>query len=339
MRWLIAGGLIAIATALAGATYVYAQHQCLCSTGTDSGDVTVTVTRGQSLAGVRDTVADAGLIRCPDAWYWYARFNGLDRQLKAGEFSLSRQLSGYDVLARLVEGKAVEYSVTLIEGWTAAQAIAAIQAHDAITATIPSGTRETDWLAAIGAQESRLEGLLFPSTYRFERGTTDVAVVGRAYRLMRKELADAWEQRGEGLPFDTPYAALTLASIIEKETARDDEREAIAGVFVRRLHKGMRLQTDPTVIYGLGDRYDGNIRRRDLVTDTPYNTYTRKGLTPTPIALPGRASLRAAVNPSDGDALFFVATGLADGSHTFSATEQEHNAAVAVYLERLRARN
>ncbi|MEM1262080.1 MAG: endolytic transglycosylase MltG [Pseudomonadota bacterium] len=339
MRWLIASAVILAVSAVCAGGYVYSQHRCLCAVGDNDDDVVVTVTRGQSFGTVRDTVADAGLLRCPDAWYWYARYKGLDRQLKAGEFLLNRQLSGYDILDRLIEGKAVEYSVTLIEGWTAAQAIAAIQAHDAVETTLPADAAANDWLIAIGADEDHLEGLLFPNTYRFERGTSDVEVVGRAYRLMRKELADAWQQRADDLPLESPYEALTLASIIEKETARDDEREAIAGVFVRRLRKGMRLQTDPTVIYGLGNRYDGNIRRRDLVTDTPYNTYTRKGLTPTPIALSGRASLRAAVTPADGDALFFVATGLPDGSHTFSATEQEHNAAVAVYLQRLRARD
>ncbi|MEL7537671.1 MAG: endolytic transglycosylase MltG [Pseudomonadota bacterium] len=334
MRWFLA---ILVAALLAAGVFVMQQHRCLDAPASGNGESVVTIARGQSLADVRRTLTDEGLLACPTAWYWYARYRGLDRQLKAGEFSLNRQLSGYQLLDRLVDGAVVTHSITFIEGWTAAEAVAAIRGHDAIRQTMPADADAAAWLTAIDAAEEHWEGLFFPSTYHFERGTSDVEVLARAYREMQRVLGDVWANRVEGLPLDSPYDALILASIIEKETARDDERRDIAGVFVRRLRKGMRLQTDPTVIYGMGAAYDGNIRRRDLTTDTPYNTYTRKGLTPTPIALPGRGSLAAAVDPADGETLFFVATGLADGSHTFSVTEAEHNAAVKVYLERLRS--
>ena len=339
MRWLVAALVVLLAVAGAAGVAVSREHRCLASPGTGAGVVTVSIDRGQSLAGVRDRLTSQGLIACPRGWYWYARYSGLDRQLKAGEYALPQRLSGYELLDALVAGNVVTHAVTLIEGWTSAEALAAIRAHDAVRVTLPAEATPADWLTAVGASEPHWEGLFFPSTYHFARNTTDVELAQRAYDEMRRVLTEVWAARAADLPFESPYEALTLASIIEKETARDDERRDIAGVFVRRLRKGMRLQTDPTVIYGLGDAYDGNIRRRDLRTDTPYNTYTRHGLTPTPIALPGRASLEAAVNPADGDALFFVATGLPDGSHTFSATEAQHNAAVQEYLRRLRARN
>ena len=336
MRWLLAFVVAAVLVAAAAGLLVAREHQCLATPGAEVGAITVSIERGRTLAGVRDDLAQQGLLSCPRGWYWYARYRGLDRQLKAGEFELDRGLSGYQLLDRLVTGDVVTHAVTLIEGWTTAEAIAAIQSHGAVTVTLPDDADMSAWLAALEASEAHWEGLLFPSTYHFERGTTDVELAGRAYREMQSVLAEVWAQRAEGIPLASAYEALTLASIIEKETGRDDERRTIAGVFARRLVKGMRLQTDPTVIYGLGAAYDGNIRRRDLTTDTPYNTYTRRGLTPTPIALPGRASLEAAVDPADGNTLFFVATGLGDGSHTFSATEAEHNAAVQVYLRRLR---
>jgi UPF0755 protein len=188
-------------------------------------------------------------------------------------------------------------------------------------------------MAALGASESSPEGLFFPDTYRFARGTRDLAILAQAHAAMRSQLESAWGARASGLPFDTPYEALVLASLVEKETRIDAERSRISGVFVRRLRLGMRLQSDPTVIYGLGASFDGDLRTADLLTDTPYNTYTRAGLPPTPIAMPGAASLLAAVQPDQGDALFFVATG--DGGHYFSATLAEHQRAVQRYLQRL----
>jgi UPF0755 protein len=198
---------------------------------------------------------------------------------------------------------------------------------------------DEDWpglLSDLGANVVHPEGLFLPETYRFPRNTTDRELLAQAYTLMQTVLEEEWRARDEAAPVKTPYDALILASIVEKETARADERQRIAGVFARRLQKRMRLQTDPTVIYGLGPQFNGNLTRRDLRTDTPYNTYTRHGLPPTPIAMPGRAAIHAALNPAPGKALFFVATGLGDGSHAFSETKAEHDAAVAEYLRRLR---
>ena len=222
-----------------------------------------------------------------------------------------------------------------IEGWTFHEALIAIREHPAV-----SVTGEPDPGARIvrelGLEGDNAEGWLLPETYAFPRGTTDVELVRMAAEAMREQLREAWERRGDGLPIEDPYEALILASIIEKETGLASERPRIAGVFARRLERGMRLQTDPTVIYGLGSAFDGNLRRADLERDTPYNTYTRSGLPPTPIALPGRASLDAAVRPAAGDALYFVATGEPDGSHYFSRTLEEHNQAVRRYLARRR---
>ena len=193
-------------------------------------------------------------------------------------------------------------------------------------------------MRALGQPDVHPEGQFFPDTYRFARNTTDIELLGMAFRRMQQEVKTAWEARAKDLPLASAYEALILASIIEKETALDTERPQIAGVFVERLRRGMRLQTDPTVIYGMMNAYDGNIRRADLLRDTPYNTYTRAGLPPTPIALPGLDSLRAAVNPQSSGALFFVATGNGDGSHYFSRTLAEHNAAVKRYLQKLRSK-
>jgi UPF0755 protein len=192
-------------------------------------------------------------------------------------------------------------------------------------------------MAALGHAGEHPEGRFFPDTYRFAAKTTDLEILGLAYNSMRRVLEGAWQQRSTDLPFKTPYEALTLASVVEKETGLPAERPRIAGVFVSRLRKGMRLQSDPTIIYGLGARYDGDIRTRDLSTDTPYNTYTRAGLPPTPIALPGRESVLAAVRPEETGELYFVATGDGAGGHHFSKTLEEHNAAVKSYLARLRS--
>jgi UPF0755 protein len=191
-------------------------------------------------------------------------------------------------------------------------------------------------MAAIGHPGENPEGRFFPDTYRFAANTSDVAILEVADQTMQRALAACWSERAPGLPFDTPYQALILASMVEKEAARESERARIAGVFVARLRKGMKLQSDPTVIYGLGPKYDGEIHTRDLLTDSPYNTYKRTGLPPTPIALPGRSSLMAAVQPEETGDLYFVATGLGDGAHQFSKTLQEHNLNVKTYLDRLR---
>ena len=236
---------------------------------------------------------------------------------------------------QLVDGDVHLHTVTIVEGWRFSQALAAIRGHPAVETTELS---PQELMKALGKSGIHPEGQFFPDTYSFPRGTKDVDLLGQAHRALEAALEEAWQDRDTGIPLTGPYDALILASIVEKETALDRERAEIAGVFARRLEKGMRLQTDPTVIYGLGDSFDGNLRRSDLNRDGPYNTYRRKGLPPTPIALTGAASLKAAVRPAEGSTLFFVATGDPDGSHYFSTTVEEHNQAVQRYLAKLRGR-
>jgi UPF0755 protein len=328
-------GMLVLAVALGG-TLLWARaelHRPL----TLEQPAVVEIPAGTPLARVAADLERRGMLRHPAVLSWYGRLSGEAARIKAGEYVLEPGLSAAEALAKFVAGDVRLYTFTIVEGWTAAEAVRALQEHPAIVATlVPYDPAAL--LAAVDAAETHPEGLLFPDTYHFPKGSQDVTVLRRAYALMQERLAAAWAERSDDIPIDSAYEALILASIIEKETARDDERRRIAGVFTRRLERGMRLQTDPTVIYGLGEDWDGNIRRRDLRTDTPYNTYTRAGLPPTPIALPGQASLEAAVDPADGEALFFVATGEPDGSHYFSVTREEHEAAVERYLATLRER-
>lgn len=255
----------------------------------------------------------------------YARLKDLGHRIHAGEYALTPQISVRQLVDHFVSGRTVLYEVRLLEGWTYRQALAEIRRHPQIRQTFDGSDAEAV-AAAIGLPVAHPEGRLFPDTYRFSRGTTDVELLRKAAALQEKVLVEEWAARAPDLPYATPDEALVMASIIEKETGLASERAQIAGVFVRRLQLGMRLQTDPTVIYGVGESFDGNLRLRDLRTDTPYNTYTRGGLPPTPICLPGRESIRAALHPEDGKALFFVSRG--DGSHVFSETLQQHEAAV-----------
>lgn len=332
--FLFAVGLIATAGA---SVLVFAEYRKLLEPLPVAGPVDFTIPSGASMASVASDLEERGLIARADTLNWYARYAGLAQSIQAGEYRLEPGLSAVDALNQFTKGAVLLHSVTFVEGWTTARALAELQAHPAISVTL-NPDDESAVLQSVGAEESHPEGLFFPSTYRFARGTSDVEILRQAYRFMRNELNNAWADRVPELPLESAYEALILASIIEKETARDDERRQIAGVFARRLKKNMRLQTDPTVIYGMGAKFDGNIRKRDLKSDTPYNTYTRAGLPPTPIALAGAASIRAAVDPAPGKTLFFVATGDGDGSHYFSATAAEHQTAVLRYLKNLRAR-
>jgi UPF0755 protein len=256
-------------------------------------------------------------------------------QIKTGKYEIPAHASPADILRQLAEGRVLLESLTVVEGWTFADMRRVVEAHPGIRNTL-RGKSVAEFMTAIGHDGEHPEGRFFPDTYRFAEGTTDRELFILAYRKMAEALEAAWSRRAQGLPLADPYAVLTLASIVEKETGLASERPRIAGVFVTRLRRNMRLQTDPTVIYGIGESYDGNIRERDLRTDTPYNTYTRGGLPPTPIALPSREALEAVVNPLETGDIFFVATGIGDGSHVFSATLEAHNAAVARYLARLR---
>ncbi len=297
---------------------------------------TVEIAPGEGLAAVAEKLAAAGVIDRPRLWTLFGRYEGKATRLRAGEYALQPGLSPAGVLDLLVSGRVVLHSITIVEGWTFAQGLAAVRAAPTVRRTLDDATPE-QIMARLGARGVHPEGQLFPDTYLVARGTSDVDVLRLAHERLQKELAAAWAGRLDGLPLDEPYEALILASIVEKETGAPDERPRIAGVFVNRLRLGMRLQTDPTVIYGLGERYDGDIRSRDLKADTPYNTYTRAGLPPTPIALVGREALRAATRPLATDDLFFVATGLGDGRHVFSKTYAEHSRAVERMLARQRA--
>lgn len=258
-----------------------------------------------------------------------ARLMGVGTRLKSGNYAFDAGVTPLSVMQKLARGDVNQYVVTIIEGWTFKRMRAEIDANPALrhdTAGLP----ESELMKMIGAgADTAPEGMFFPDTYLFPMGTSDVDIYRRAYRLMQRRLAEAWAARAPGLPYRTPYEALIMASLIEKETGKAAERGLVAAVFVNRLRKHMLLQTDPSVIYGLGDQYTGRLRKIDLQTDTPYNTYTRPGLPPTPIAMPGDASLAAAMNPAASDALYFVARG--DGTSHFSTNLNDHNKAVDKY--------
>lgn len=300
-----------------------------------AGGLTYEIEPGTAFAAVSSDLGQRGVIRHPRMFRWYARLTGDASRIHAGEYRIQEGITPPQLLEKFVAGDVRLYSFTIVEGWTYQQLVAGLKRHDAVVQTLANDDW-TELLELLGAEAKHPEGLFLPETYRFPKGTTDSEILRRAYDLMTRTLEIEWAGRVPDLPLATPYEALILASIIERETAREDEREKIAGVFIRRLQKGMRLQTDPTVIYGIGPDFDGNLTRRHLQTSTPYNTYTMSGLPPTPIALPGKAAIHAALNPAPGEELYFVATGLPDGSHRFSATKAEHDAAVAEYLARLR---
>ena len=297
--------------------------------------VVFVVPTGSSLTSVANSLAQARLLDHPWIWKRHAQRAGAATRIKAGEYQIEPGVTPAGLLQQFVAGNVLLYSLTIPEGWTFRQALAAIQGHPVVVAEL-AGLPPEELMARLGLAGRHPEGLFFPDTYRFSRGTTDRELLRQAHVRLERELATTWRMRHAGLPLDTPYAALILASLVERETAVPDERPLIAGVFVNRLREGMRLQTDPSVIYGLGENFDGDLRRRDLQTDTPYNTYTRAGLPPTPIALPGRAALMAAVQPSSTAALYFVATGEGDGRHYFATSLVAHNMNVARHLARLR---
>lgn len=270
----------------------------------------------------------------PLYWRALAWEMGVADGLHAGEYALAYGLTPRSLLQRMARGEVIQHRFTIVEGWTVRELRAALAREEAL-AHDSAALSEEELMARIGAAGVPAEGRFLPETYAYTRGRSDLELLKRAYTGLQETLARAWAGRDPDLPLATPDEALVLASIVEKETGKAEERARIAGVFVRRLKLGMRLQTDPTVIYGIGPAFDGNLTRRQLETDTPYNTYTRFGLPPTPIALAGADAIAAAVHPAPGDDLYFVARG--DGSHAFSPSLREHNAAVARY--QLRRRN
>ena len=300
--------------------------------------LTLEIPRGQPLAVTARALAARGVLSHPRWLQYYARATGADARIKAGEYAIAPGTTPRSLLALFESGVVVQHAVTFVEGWTFRDLRRALERNEHLAVTL-AGQDDAAVMAALGEPDLHAEGLFFPDTYLFGKGTTDLEILRQARDRMRRELEAAWAARAEGIPLETPYQALILASIVEKETALAAERPRIAGVFTERLRIGMRLQTDPTVIYGLGAGFDGNLRRSDLERDGPYNTYTRAGLPPTPIALPGAEALRAAVRPDERGELYFVATGLPDGSHEFSRTHAEHQAAVRRYLVRYRQRS
>jgi UPF0755 protein len=290
--------------------------------------VELRIAAGASARGIARQARAAGISVNEHLFIAAARLTDATGHLRAGRYEIARGISLEGLLDKLRRGEVLREKLTIVEGWTVRDLRAALAAHaDLRQDSARMSTAEL--LKAVGASESHPEGLFAPDTYVFDPGSSDLDLLRNAYRAQASRLAEAWARRDPAGPLKTPYEALILASIVEKETGQASERGLVAGVFVNRLRRSMLLQTDPTVIYGLGEKFDGNLRKRDLLADGPYNTYTRAGLPPTPIALPGRAALQATLNPQTTRALYFVARG--DGTSAFSETLSEHNRAVARY--------
>jgi UPF0755 protein len=291
---------------------------------------------GTSFAHLAADLAAQGVVARPRAWVLYARWTGKAGSVKAGEYEVQPGTTARELLAKMVSGQVLLHSLTIVDGWRVLDLLEALRRNPDIKSTLPRQTSHL-WLAAdimakLGLEGTDAEGQFLPETYRFISGTTDLDLLRQAHAALVKELDSAWRDRDPDLPLRNSYQLLIMASIVEKESGLPQELAKIAGLYLHRLSMGMRLQADPTVIYGLGDQYDGEIHSVDLRTDGPYNTYTRPGLPPTPIALPGAAVIRATARPEKTDALYFVASTKGDGSHVFSATLEQQNAAVAAYV-------
>ncbi|MFM0286844.1 endolytic transglycosylase MltG [Paraburkholderia megapolitana] len=330
-KCLVAGtALVVLAAAAAAGGYYWSQAPLVLT----PQQLDVTIKPHSSLRSVTLQLRRGGVPVATELFVWMTRLLGLQSQLKSGNYEFKSGVTPYDVLQKLARGDVNEYVATIIEGWTFRHMRSEIDANPALKHDT-AGMTDADLLKAIGAQEAptgNAEGLFFPDTYLFDKNTSDLDVYRRAYRLMQVRLDEAWAVRAPGLPYKSAYDALTMASIVEKETGKASDRALVAAVFANRLRLGMPLQTDPTVIYGLGDSYAGRLHKRDLQTDTPYNTYTRAGLPPTPISLPGVASLQAALNPAQTNALYFVSRGDGSGLSIFSDTLGDHNKAVDKYI-------
>ena len=323
--WLLLVSLLLAGLGSAGFWWWIGQPLALPAQATADAPLEVQVPSGSAARGVATALTDAGVQTSPlllQAWF---RFSGRAREIKAGTYALKPGTTPRSLLDQLVKGEQALRSLTLLEGWNFRELMAAVRASPDLTQDL-EGLDNAAVMARIGFAGRHPEGRFFPDTYRMVRQATASSVLRQAALAMEQRLALAWTQRDPSTPLHSPDEALILASIVEKETGTAADRVMVGGVFANRLRIGMRLQTDPTVIYGLGERFDGNLRRADLLADTPYNSYTRAGLPPTPISMPGWASLMAAVRPADTRALYFVARG--DGSSQFSATLDEHNAAV-----------
>ena len=335
MRKLLLVLFLLVGLAAAGAA-IYWQHAnaVMRAPGPHTQPIDLVVKSGATVRGVLAELDSRGALSNRRAVELELRVRGWPK-IKTGRYQIPAAASPQDILGQLVEGRVVLEALTVIEGWTFADMRRTVEAHPQVKVTL-RGQDVAAVMSAIGHPGEHPEGRFFPDTYRFAAGTTDRELYAVAYRKMAATLEAAWSARADNLPIHSAYEALILASIVEKETGIANDRSRISGVFTTRLRRNMRLQTDPSVIYGLGAAYDGNIRERDLRTDTPYNSYTRAGLPPTPIALPSQGAIEAATRPLETGDIYFVATGLGDGSHEFSATLEAHNAAVQRYLARLR---
>jgi len=334
-RLVIAAGASAAVIALLAAAATIAWRELNTPLPLPEPAVLFEVQGGMPLATVTRTLAQRELLPTPRLLDWYARLRGDATRIRAGEYELEAGLTPVALLDMFVAGDVYLHRFAIVEGWRFSELVAALGTHPAIES---STLEATEVMAALGQPGVHPEGQFLPDTYSFPKDTAAIELLGWAHEALHSRLDAAWRARAADVGLASAYEALILASIIEKETALEAERALISGVFHRRLQRGMRLQADPTVIYGLGSDFDGNLTRPDLSRDTPYNTYTRSGLPPTPIALPGGPAIDAALAPAAGDTLYFVATGAPDGSHYFSTTLEEHERAVARYLETLRAR-
>lgn len=325
MRWLLRllGLMLAAALVFVGMMGYFANKPLMLQTS----PADFTITAGSTLRSASRQIEEAGVAM--PAWQFtlLGRALGKAAEIKAGSYQVVEGVTPLKLLEKLTRGDVTQAEIVLLEGWTFRQMRAALDAHAHVRHDT-AGLTERQIMETLGA-EGAAEGRFFPDTYLFAKGSSDLEILKRSYRQMEKLLLTEWGQRLANLPYASPYEALIMASIVEKETGQSQDRAQIASVFINRLKKGMLLQTDPTVIYGLGERFDGNLRKRDLQADGPYNTYTRTGLPPTPIAMPGLASIQATLHPVRTDAYYFVARG--DGSSQFSRTLAEHNRAVAKY--------
>ena len=335
--------LVCVLAAAAAGAWLYQDYQRFVQAPLfdDGQPRVVDIARGTSFRGVVAKLHELGVDGGVHEAYWRALGWERKARIQAGEYEIAPGMTPVALLEKFARGQVIQYRITFVEGWTVHDLRLALAADPVLVQTLP-GVPEDELLAHIGVSKlpegageaHAAEGLFLPETYHFTRGTTDAQLLKRAHEALVQALDAAWTSRAADLPLASPYDALVLASIVEKETGLPEERGEVAGVFVRRLKLGMKLQTDPTVIYGLGPDFAGPLLRRHLDADTPHNTYTRAGLPPTPIALPGRASIHAALNPTPGDTLYFVARGT--GGHVFSRTLEEHNRAVAEYRRRMR---
>jgi peptidoglycan lytic transglycosylase G len=339
-RRFIGGAAVLLLLLVAGGVAWWQLSLAASTPGPATADARVSIPPGSSLRAALRQLEAQGFLPRPRLFEIWLRCCSKDSgrpvpAVKAGQYLIVAGSRPAEVLQQLVEGRVILEQITLVEGWTFAQWRTALAASPSIAQTL-GRSKDAEVMAALGEPALYPEGRFAPDTYRFAAGTPDLEILRMARLAQQRALAEAWAARDPGLPLDTADQALVLASIVEKETGIASERAQVASVFVNRLRKGMRLQSDPTVIYGIRERYDGNIRRNDLIADTPYNTYTRAGLPPTPIAMPGRDALWATLHPAPGEALYFVASGDGSGGHTFTATLEEHNRAVQKYLQRLR---